>query len=652
MYETEKAAAGHIKDVGEYLKKASEEGFETDPQKVKPPKMGRDESGDLVPFEALSPARQAEVMQEHRVRTVARSLAAKNTSYAVMRKIGAPKSLAKALVNASIGKGSATQDEDVFEETLKEGASMTPRRAERLLRNFKDDPKAQAVIGAHLQAGNYLAARQKYLVASSPDRISERDRPEEIFSKLRHATDELRSRSRDIPKEVRSELDPTTIFKVRVLSSLRDLDPEKYKAVKKLADESDAEEYDLKMQKYRQAVKKLDEYAKDPKGYRQKPPSLPEKPTRPSGYWNVREMSDADRKEYEENRDRHREELGLPTERERLRNTPQTSDKSMLDRLLGKWRDRKVNTRRDELESKAKKRRSKQAGSFSSYVGQELTMSLSTCSCGGDCACKAEKVKEAMYHGIKPYEKGSQGFAPYTEWHQAHQRDLSEADQGALTTAARKWLKEPVLANNDWHPDAKFRAALDLAIYSAEGGKYNGAITANLYNKLLAGLTGANAKETLTTLPPKTATMNKDSVKLEDSMKASQEIRTFATKVASENPSLGFDLLALADRVAAAEKVAEDQNKKWMDRAQKGLNEGDKTNKELGREPATISKEAGEMPPQFKENAEKKKEEAEEKKGKEAAYATLKSAVIKAAASDAKAKSLLLPVLQTIKQLG
>ncbi len=551
LYEAEKASAAHIKDISKYLKDAS--GYETDPNKVGPPKTGKNEAGDQVPYEQLSETEQAEALYDHSIQTAARGLAAKSVGYAVMRKNGAPKSLARTLVGLSMGK--KTDPTDTFEDTLVQGKAISPKGADRLLKALSGNPKAQEAIAANLQAGSYLKARDQYLRSSSPDRISEQDSPEDIFSKMEKASKDLKTRTKALPKELQS-FDPTPIFKVRVLSNLQNLDPKKFTAVRRMFDESDAQTYDEAMKKFKASKGKE---------------SAQQEPTRPANYWKVRQMSKADHDEHEAARQKHLSEIGSATK-----------------------------------------------SAFSSYRSTKLSMTQcgggSSCTCGG---CQSAKV--AVYHGIEP-----QGYPAYPDWHQAHQRDMSPKDHSILLASARDWLKEPVLANSEWHPDAKFRSALDLAIYTVDSGRYSGAVGANLYNTLLSRLSGANTDVGLT-IQPKTA-------RLEDSMKASQEIRSFATKIAGENASLSFDLLALADRVAATEKV----------------------------------KSAGEMPPQFKENAEKKKEEAEAKKDgdkdekkedkkddkKEASYTALKSAVLKAASSDPAAKQLLRPVLQTIKQLG
>lgn len=99
--------------------------------------------------------------------------------------------------------------------------------------------------------------------------------------------------------------------------------------------------------------------------------------------------------------------------------------------------------------------------------------------------------RTALYHGVEPSPQ-----TPYSEWQQAHQRDLAPEDSALILSAARAWLRSPVLSSSieGMVPDARFRAALDLAIRESGDGKYSGAITANLYNQLLASLARTQVK--------------------------------------------------------------------------------------------------------------------------------------------------------------
>jgi hypothetical protein len=113
-------------------------------------------------------------------------------------------------------------------------------------------------------------------------------------------------------------------------------------------------------------------------------------------------------------------------------------------------------------------------------------------------------------------------------------------------------------------------------------------------------------------------------------MKAALEIRSFAAKIAAKQPTLAYDLVDLANRVAADEAKDEAKDEKG----------------------------AGTAPPFEKKKAQQQGEEqqgeeqarAQEKQA--SAYNTLRAAVIRTASASPGLRQALLPVLQVIKQLG
>ena len=123
-------------------------------------------------------------------------------------------------------------------------------------------------------------------------------------------------------------------------------------------------------------------------------------------------------------------------------------------------------------------------------------------------------------------------------------------------------------------------------------------------------------------------------------MRASNQIRSFAAKIASTQPAMAFDLMSLADKVAQDEQAQQEQQEQGQ--AQQGQK--------------AQQKQGGQMPQALKEHAEKKKEEKEEKgedQGqKKQAYQTLRSAVIRLASQNHQARIALQPVLHLIKQIG
>ena len=113
-------------------------------------------------------------------------------------------------------------------------------------------------------------------------------------------------------------------------------------------------------------------------------------------------------------------------------------------------------------------------------------------------------------------------------------------------------------------------------------------------------------------------------------MRASAEIRKFASTIAESNPGIAFDLANLAF------KLAEDEQAQGQ-----GQEQG--------------QKQAGQVPEQLKEHLFKKKDEDDKDQDegqKQASYRSLKAAVIKAAQQFPQARPAFLPVLQMIKKLG
>ena len=115
-------------------------------------------------------------------------------------------------------------------------------------------------------------------------------------------------------------------------------------------------------------------------------------------------------------------------------------------------------------------------------------------------------------------------------------------------------------------------------------------------------------------------------------MRPSAQIRHLATKYASTNPEVAFDLLDLAGKVAQSEQEEQQQ---------------------------TQQKQGGELPPALKkhmeEKAEGKKDEGKDEgqdQGQKQAYAQLKAACIQAATNNPAARSAFLPVLKVIKNHG
>lgn len=597
--------------------------YETNPAKVKPPRFGKNKDGQEVPFDELDPEDQAEALQKHRIRTVAISLAAREGLVSQLEsKTKAPEVLLGKIADFALTKNLAESPEQrtqralestksIFQDTLSAGLSevrtsdprfqneededsegpairpvayeMSRRQVEKLLDTLKEDPGSQQIAVGFLQAADYLEARKSFL--DSPDGISEYQTPRQIWQGLQRANAFFERQSDRYPPKMRWVNTPESDFRFRVLDKIKTFAPEKYPFLARWNEKLEDEEYDRRVSEWGSQFSDEDKTA-------------PPKPNPPLGY-DQRHGNKKERKSQRQQLlDEHRRQLGAePTPEPPSGKEVQAS--SVVSRFLR----------------------------FSSYPWG-VTMANG-------------KSKQAVYWGVEPYPKGHEGFAPYTKWTQAHQRDLTSADYDSLLSAARSWLKAPVLSKNidGIVRDTQLRAALDLAIRDHADGKYAGGFHPDQYNKLLARLAGESQSETLLTVHAAVriacgcaSSDAHDSVYVppggeEPPMKASATIRTFAASAASTNPKFAYELLELADKVAEQEQQA----------------------------PAEEQKQAGEVPPQFLENMKKKEEEGkkDESEGQDKkAYSTLKSVVIKMAHANPHLREAYLPILQAIKELG
>ena len=177
----------------------------------------------------------------------------------------------------------------------------------------------------------------------------------------------------------------------------------------------------------------------------------------------------------------------------------------------------------------------------------------------------SQPSRTSMYNGIDPYPAGHEGFAPYVGWEQGAVRDLTSKDYDLLLSSAREWLTQSVLSKaiDGMVPDARFRAALDLAIRSAGDGRYSAVVDANLYNLLLAKLAGESQTKPLLTVRESSTT---------------PEGNNMTAKFAQEEDS---KVLSRLDRIA---QVVQDNHEKWgmnFEAARAVVNEIDKVADEV-----------------------------------------------------------------------
>lgn len=601
-YHMAKARPIRSADIEKYAEKTAKF-FQTDPDKVGPPKTWPGKDGKEVAFQELPPEEQAVALEKHSLRTVALSLAARDQiASSLEEKSGAPASLARKLstfmLTAPSGKDEEARNshakaaaEDFFQETLGSGEKqdLPEGTIKKILGSL--DPASQRMATAYFQAHDYQAARDRYLDPDSELRISEHDSPDDIFLGIRAAQKFLSGKAKQYPKDTHT-FDLGTVFRTRVMKQLRDLEPEKYPVLQQKFDEIDKDDYNIAKNRYDKAVKThRDKYEQTERKkhdewlWSHDPHRTPYEPTSFESYLDSKGISEPPKPPRYHLRDDPDE---LNAESKRM------------------WEDQLKRTAGAGRRSVSVVFRYLTGVKYSSYPGC-WTM-------GASSSVQAATARQGVYWGVAPYPEGREGFAPYEGWQQSQARDLVDKDYSAILSSAREWLKTPVLsaAIDGIVRDTQLRAALDLAIRDHAGGKYSAGFYPTIYDNLLAKLAGVPEKETLLTVRQSAVKSTYGDTRGEVSMNTTAKIRAFAVKVAAFDPELAFDMVAYADKVA------------------------------------------GEVPPQFLEHMKGKKDDKDEKKEdegqkKEAAYQNLRTLVIRTAAAHPEAREAFLPLLQSLK---
>lgn len=669
LVENYNAARLHADD-DEILDLVKKGEYQTDPDKVRPPSVGVNGSGQEVPFDELSDEEKTLAVQKHRMFVMAMSLAARERAVEKLKKkTKAPEELLGSIADFTLQSNpgenpderearAAQAAKQIFADTVKRGLmegdtdrysrwqakrekliqqheeqareqgeeydpdkdtrlppaptpkEMSEGQLRKILEHFKDDPAAQHLAVGYAQAGDYLHAKQEFLSPDSPKSITEHGTPNDIVRGLRRMGEFFDDASKKYPEDMRDLVPAKDSLRNQVVDKIRNLSPEKFPFVKNMVQEDEFDDYESRLKRwekdYAKYQKQLAKYEGKGDPYRSKnpAPAMPSPPRRPVGYLQARGKPEELESRKKSLLDKFRRSVGV-----------QDADKtaSLLWRVVDRSHSNK----------------------YSSCIARR-TMGVSLAS------RVAQRAKNSVYWGVAPYPKGHEGFAPYQEWQQVHQRDYSEKDFSSILKAAREWLKAPVLSSavDGIYRDTQLRAALDLAIRSCEDGKYSVGMLPPLYNMLLARLGGAPEGGTqLTDMSningPVTVVTGSLYHSAGDTspMKPSQQLRAFAARVANTDPGLAYDLLDLSSKLAQDEQApAQDQQSQ---------------------------KQGGEVPPQFLEHMKKKEEggdKADKEQGqgqqKDAAYKTLRSAVIRMAHANPQIRDAYLPLLETIKKLG
>ncbi len=525
--------------------------FTLDPDKVEFP-VTWDAGGGEKPLEDLSEPEQHAAILAHRMQVVAMNLGTRKRAIDTLVQRGVKPEIATQSIDLEVNPPKAGKTAKEHSKTFLEhdakiqeaaknrfiaGVTSTDpvlsssKRASTVSAILTLNPEAQKLAYADLQANDFREVSQKYL--SGPQAITKYDSVPDILFKLRQASDEFQLKAWDYPEDVSSNPDPSRIFRQKVLAKLSKANPKKFQEISRKLAKQEAKEYDRKMRKFESASKRYEDdvfeyedafevWAKAkkeaesaPTKGKQKafttpppvPPKEPVAPSMPEGYLEAKRgkkpHGNSIHKEVESIQDR------MPKSKTKSpkKKGDKDRDQGILARILSFF---------------GGKRKKEASGLYSSYQYEDLTM-------GNPSSRTAE------YQGKDPYPKGELSFAsPYVGWEAASQSELTATDNSKILAAAREWLRSPILSKSveGMVPDARFRAALDLAIRDTEDGKYSGAIPATVYNEMLAKLTGSGEDVS-------GATVHKASLR--------KEARLCAQRVASTDPGLAYDLLGLSD---------------------------------------------------------------------------------------------------------
>lgn len=500
--------------------------YQTDPDEVEPPLEGRNAKGSTVPFDQLTPEEQAEATLTHQLQVSALSLAARDILTEKISQKGAlsgkpriPIGLASSLAEGILRPPDAnTLNESVsktFRESLDSSEFVSPKAAKSLLAQVSKYPGAKQLATAYLQAADYGKAKAEFLDKAE---ISEWNKPKEIVRGLSKAESFFRDRNKVY--ETSGEHPSARLFRQRVINRLNALDPVKAKAVRGRLVELEKAEYAYQHKAWQKAMEDFlarkqehaqaqAEYLSSPQGKTPPGPFLdspPKEPLKPAHSFDSSEgmalwssLTGGPKKT-------------KPEKTEVSQVTSPAEDPEQLASIASKaWAD-------------AQEDRTKAA----SVVGRSTYLSYSVMD---------SSAKTSVYHGIDPKKNRSEVGEGWTQF---IQRDFSEKDVQAILASAKSWLDSPLLtvAVNDMVPDSRFRAALDLALYT---GPYNGAISANVYNDLLAKLIKVGEPGLGNTLLTKTANYRTENrflavygpTPVDETVLRSMESRKFAFRDAS-----------------------------------------------------------------------------------------------------------------------
>jgi hypothetical protein len=566
--------------------------FSLNPESIEPPEyLGV--NGQKKRFVDLSPEQQSEAFAQYKTYVLASSLALRQKTINSLKENGLPDGPSKDIATAILKSGGKDiPDEEVeafYAKSLAKSFGTEPlkdRQVEELLKAAEDNPAARKLIGAFVQSQHYAEARNRFLTGSPDDtekarreRISEWDDPETIADKLRKASDFLKKKGEVLPTSARV-VDPAMSFRNRIMDRMNALSGEKVPIIREYLRDYEMKDYEEKKAShdqnqgaYKKALAKEEQAIKEeqgagPKGepakeggdpYRS--PAEPESEALPSASERL-----AAKGIYEPT------EPVPPPGYEDWKHQSSSEDNAeeAVSWLKGFWN--KVRRKSSSLDpdpvlfrvlARTLVPSMRQRVALCHEVGVAYSSYPTRWTMGQN---PSNNVRTAIYWGQEPY----QDTAPYPGWSQLHARDFDAADFNNILTAAREWLKLPVLGREiqGLYRDTQVRAALDLALRDHENGKYSVGLYPTIYNELLAKLSGCPGPYELQTGQPKdvpvagvqaSKSTYGDTTRREvQTMKASAQVRMFASRAATatKDPELSFDLMEFAEHLASEEAQA------------------------------------------------------------------------------------------------
>jgi hypothetical protein len=614
--------------------------YATTPEEVTtPPRFGKSMSGDEVPYAELSPEEQAEAMRVHQIRTAAISLAARESVIQHLeRKTGAPEEILGSVADFMLKRPKnenpaqrllrgQKEAKASFYNTLKGGAwdDTDNSRFDEKGKEVEDEDDRPSLKAKPLEFNNTQVRRLLDTMSDDPagqqmvvgilqgadyhnakvqlaESADEHQPVSQIQSALKDISKYLDNQSKRYPAELRWVNDPGYILRQQVVEKVRTLAPEKYPFMLKWSEKFEDEQYDRRSSDWEKTFK-------EGSPYREQGLKPPPRPVEPVGY-SSRQKGSSKKNEGRSLVEEHRRQSEIPEEK------PKTTAEDDINRA---YRQK-----------------------YSSYP-QHLAM-------------VNRVIKRAVFWGVEDSSDQS-----YPEGH----LESGEKDFSGLVSAARTWLKTPVLSENvEGLPrEAQVQAALDLAIREYNDGQYSAGLPPTEYDMLLGRL---GVKKTACGSGGCTcggqcscgSKVSIETLKETSSMKASSELRSLAKRIASTNPELAYDIVDISERVAQQE---EQQAAPAQDQKEAGLPpeflENIKKKEDGAEDKGDDNKKEAGLPPEFLENIKKKEDGAkDDDKGqsqeKQAAYSTLRSHVIRMASANPNLREAYKPLLETIKQLG